>query len=163
MVLSSASDAPAAQRDPLTPELAHVLARINRGLRYRTRAARASLDVTHSEAELLRLVKRRPGVRVHDAALELGIASNSVSTLVKALTRAHLLDRVSHPQDGRAACLHLTPQAAEWLTQVGNAREEVIDRALATLEHADRTALSAAIPALGRFAAAVSRSESAPQ
>jgi DNA-binding MarR family transcriptional regulator len=67
----------------LTADLARVLARIGRGLRYRTRAAREALDVTHSESELLRLVDRRPGIRVHEAAGELGVASNSVSTLVK--------------------------------------------------------------------------------
>lgn len=149
------------QRDPLTPELARVLARISRELRYRTRAARASIDVTHSESELLRLVKRRPGLRVHEAAVELGIASNSVSTMVKALTRAGLLERLSDPLDGRAACLHLTPQASQWLTQVGNAREDVIDRALASLDATDRAALTDAVAALSHFAAAVSRSESA--
>ena len=148
-------------RDPLTPELSRVLARINRELRYRTRAARASLDITHSESELLRLVNRRPGLRVHEAAVELGIASNSVSTLVRALSRAGLLERLTDPLDGRAACLHLTPQATEWLTQVGNAREEVIDRALASLAVDDRAALADLLPTLSRFAAAMSRTENA--
>src|SRR5205823_7097277 len=74
----------------LTTELNNVLARIGRGLRYRTRAVRDALEVTHSEADLLRLLDRRPGLRVQDAALELGVASNSVSTLVKQLTRTGL-------------------------------------------------------------------------
>src|SRR5207253_2582286 len=81
----------------LTPELAKVFGRIGRGLRYRTRAARETLDITHSESELLRLVDRKPGMRVQDAALELGIASNSVSTLVKQLNRVGLLDRSTDP------------------------------------------------------------------
>lgn len=159
MVVLSAPQVVVPVRDPLTPELARVLARISRGLRYRTRAARAGLDVTHSESELLRLIRRRPALRVHEAAVELGIASNSVSTLVKGLTRAGLVQRTSHPLDGRAACLHLTPLAEQWLVQVGNAREEVIDRALAALNEADRAALSAATAALGQFATAVSRPE----
>ena len=75
----------------LTSELAKVLGRIGRGLRYHTRAEREALDLTHSEAELLRLVDRAPGIRVQDAAVELGVASNSVSTLVKQLTAAGLL------------------------------------------------------------------------
>ena len=69
----------------LTVDLAKVLSRIGRGLRYHTRAAREALDITQSEGELLRLVDRRPGLRVQDAATELGIASNSVSTLVASL------------------------------------------------------------------------------
>lgn len=147
----------------LTPDLAKVLARIGRGLRYRTRAAREALDATHSESELLRLLGRRPGIRVHEAAVELGVASNSVSTLVKQLARAGLLQRTTDPLDGRAACLHLTPQAVEWVTRVGNAREEVIDRALAALDESDRAAIEAAVPALAHFAKSISRPEVSAQ
>jgi DNA-binding MarR family transcriptional regulator len=139
----------------LTAELAKVLSRIGRGLRYRTRAAREALDITQSEGELLRLLDRHPGIRVHDAALELGVASNSVSTLVKQLNRAGLIERSSDPLDGRAACLRLTPSAEEWVRQLGNAREEAIERALVTLDDADRALIEAAIPALKRFARAV--------
>ena len=142
----------------LTSELARVLSRIGRGLRYHTRAAREALDITQSEGELLRLLDRRPGIRVHDAASELGIASNSVSTLVKQLAREGLLERTVDPQDGRAACLRLTPSASEWVTQLGNAREQTIDHALATLDDTDREQLEAAIPAMKRLAKAISRS-----
>jgi DNA-binding MarR family transcriptional regulator len=147
------SDPP--QAPPLAAELAKVLSRIGRGLRYRTRAARQTLDVTHSEAELLRLLDQKPGIRVHDAALELGIASNSVSTLVKQLTRAGLIARSADPLDGRAACLRLTPEAEEWLTKIGNAREEAIQRGLETLDESDRELLVAAIPAMRRLAKAL--------
>ena len=142
----------------LTVDLARVLSRIGRGLRYHTRAAREALDITQSEGELLRLVDRRPGLRVQDAATELGIASNSVSTLVRQLTRAGLLERSADPLDGRAACLRLTPSASEWVTQLGNAREQTIDRALAALDDQDRQQLEAAIPAMKRLAKAISTS-----
>ena len=119
--------------------------------------------MTHSESELLRLLDRKPGIRVHDAALELGIASNSVSTLVKQLTRAGLLERTADPLDGRAACLHLTPSAREWVTQVGNAREEAITRALQSLDETDRDQIEAAVPALKRFAKAIGEKSGAIQ
>jgi DNA-binding MarR family transcriptional regulator len=147
----------------LTAELARVLGRIGRGLRYHTRQARESLDVTHSEGELLRLLDRKPGIRVQDAALELGVASNSVSTLVKQLNRAGLIERSSDPLDGRAACLRLTPQAAEWVAQVGNAREQVLNRALLELDAADRALLESAIPAMKRLASAISHRVQSPQ
>jgi len=150
MVLTSSST--------LTSDLARVLSRIGRGLRYHTRAAREALDITQSEGELLRLVDRRPGLRVQDAATELGIASNSVSTLVRQLTRAGLLERSADPLDGRAACLRLTPSASEWVTQLGNAREQTIDHALAGLDEQDRQQLEAAIPAMKRLAKAISAS-----
>jgi DNA-binding MarR family transcriptional regulator len=132
----------------LTAELAKVLARIGRGLRYRTRAVREALDITHSEGELLRLLDRRPGIRVQDAAIELGIASNSVSTLVKGLTRNGLVQRASDPLDGRAACLWLTPLSGDWVTRIGSAREQAIDRALDSLDASERAALEAAVPAM---------------
>jgi DNA-binding MarR family transcriptional regulator len=147
----------------LTVDLAKVLARIGRGLRYRTRAVREALEVTHSEAELLKLLDRKPSIRVHDAALDLGIASNSVSTLVKQLTRSGLVERASDPLDGRAAQLRLTPLAEEWVTRVGNAREGAIGRALASLDEVDRALLEAAVPAMGRLAKAISRPDGSVQ
>ncbi len=148
----------------LTVELARVLSRIGRGLRYHTRAAREALDITPSESELLRLLGRRPGIRVHDAAAELGIASNSVSTLVKQLTRGGFLQRTSDPLDGRAACLRLTPPAEEWVAQLGSAREQTIERALASLDVSDRELLEAAIPAMKRLAKAItSQSQASAQ
>jgi DNA-binding MarR family transcriptional regulator len=147
----------------LTVELAKVLARIGRGLRYRTRDVREALDVTPSEAELLRLLDRKPGIRVQDAAQELGVASNSVSTLVKQLTRAALVQREVDPMDGRVAQLRLTPLAEEWAKRVGNAREATIGRALDGLEESDRQLLDAALPAMVRLSRAISRSDGGPK
>src|SRR6266702_1303472 len=132
----------------LTGELDKVLARIGRGLRYRTRAVREALDITQSEGELLRLIERRPGIRVQDAATELGIASNSVSTLVKQLSRTGLVQRSSDPLDGRAACLWLTPLSQDWVARIGSAREAAISRALDSLDEPERKALEAAVPAM---------------
>jgi DNA-binding MarR family transcriptional regulator len=129
-------------------------------LRYRTRAAREALGVTDSEVELLRLVRRQPGLRVQEASGELGIASNSVSTLVKQLTRAGLIERSSDPQDGRAACLRLTPEASQWLAQVGSAREAALSRALDGLDQADREVIEQATPALLRLADALNQAGS---
>ena len=147
----------------LTSELAKVLGRIGRGLRYHTRVEREALDLTHSEAELLRLVDRSPGIRVQDAAIELGVASNSVSTLVKQLNRAGLVERATDPLDGRAVCLRVTPLAREWVTQVGNAREQAIQRALLDLGDEERETLEAALPAIKRLAKALSNKSSSPQ
>ena len=145
----------AAPHTALPAELAKVLARIGRGLRYRTRAVREALEITHSEGELLRLLERRPGIRVQDAAVELGIASNSVSTLVTHLTRTGLVQRASDPLDGRAACLWLTPLSLDWVARIGSAREQAIDRALEALDDAERAALQAALPAMVHLSKAI--------
>lgn len=138
--------------DVLPARLAKVFGRLGRALRYRTRAARQALDVTDSEYELLRLLARRPGIRVHDAALELGVASNSASTLVKQLAHAGLVARTSDPLDGRAACLLLTPQAERWLSEVGSVREAAIARALGQLDDGERADLERALPSLAHLA-----------
>src|SRR5712691_11388660 len=153
----------AAPQVALTVELAKVLARIGRGLRYRTRAVREALDITQSEGELLRLLERRPGIRVEEAATELGIASNSVSTLVKQLSRTGLVQRSSDPLDGRAACLWLTPLSQEWVARVGSAREQAINRALETLDDAERVALEAAVPAIVHLSKVIANKGGSPQ
>jgi hypothetical protein len=49
----------------------------------------------------------------------------------------------------------LTPLAEEWVTRLGNAREQAIDRALASLGEEDRAVIDGALPALKRFAKAM--------
>ena len=137
--------------EPTTTLLTKAFGRISRALRYRTRAAHVALGVTDSESELLRLLRRQPGIRVQDAASELGIASNSVSTLVKQLSRLGLLERTADPADARAASLRITPEAEHWLKQMGSTREEAVTRALDSLEPGEREALERAVPALRKL------------
>jgi DNA-binding MarR family transcriptional regulator len=141
--------------DPTTVLLAKAFGRINRALRYRTRAAHEALGVTDSEADLLRLLRRQPGLRVQDAALELGIASNSVSTLVKQLSRSGLVERSTDPQDARAAHLRLTPQAESWLAGLRSTREDAVAAAYDALSETDRACIDNAAPALRRLAEAL--------
>jgi DNA-binding MarR family transcriptional regulator len=138
--------------EPTSTALTRAFGRISRALRYRTRAAHEALGVTDSEAELLRLLRRQPGLRVQDAASELGIASNSVSTLIKELTRLGLIERSADPLDARAACLRLTPHSESWLKEMGSTREEAVARALASLDVHDQATLEQASPALRRLA-----------
>ena len=67
--------------------------------------------LTESQAELLRLVGRQPGISVSAAASELALASNTASTLVSKLSAEGLLLRTPHPDDRRVGRLHLTEPA----------------------------------------------------
>ncbi len=71
-----------------------------------------------AEVELLRLVVERPGVGISDAAKELYLAGNSVSTPVKQLARQGCLVRETDRADRRAARLLPTPvveaRLGEW-------------------------------------------------
>ena len=77
MTLVDTSAAPA--------QLAKAVGRLSRALRYRTRAAREALGITDSEAELLRLVRRQPGVRVQELTGDAAKVANLQSSVEEAL------------------------------------------------------------------------------
>src|SRR6202012_2703245 len=63
--------------------------------------------LTGAQLELVRLVRRRPGGSVAQAAAELGGGPNTASTLVRRLTEAGMLVRTPDPADRRIARLEL--------------------------------------------------------
>jgi DNA-binding MarR family transcriptional regulator len=89
---------------------------------------------------------------VADAAQELRLAPNTVSTLVGKLTSAGLLTRDRGTQDARIALLTVTDGARQRLAQWRDLRADLAGQALARLSPADRRALAAALPALLRLA-----------
>ncbi|MEU9475789.1 MarR family transcriptional regulator [Streptomyces sp. NPDC048191] len=134
-------------------ELADVLVRIQRLIRRRLRGGLSVPRLRGAEVELLRLVESRPGIGISDAARELHLASNSVSTLVNQLVRGGHLLRETDPADRRAARLQLTEAAEKRLDDWQRRRAELFDRHVSRLDDADREALRAALPALRRLAA----------
>ncbi|MEU1514644.1 MarR family winged helix-turn-helix transcriptional regulator [Streptomyces sp. NPDC005811] len=133
-------------------ELADALVGIQRLLRRRLRAGLTVPRLRGAEVELLRLVESRPGIGISDAAKELYLAGNSVSTLVNQLVRDGYLVRETDPADRRAARLLLT-EAAETRLRAWKARRAALVRRHVTgLGAADRDALRAALPALRSLA-----------
>jgi DNA-binding MarR family transcriptional regulator len=124
---------------------------VRRRLRRSGRAAVGGAPLSGSQVELLRLVERRPGIGVAEAARELHLAPNTVSTLVRGLSAEELLLRTPDPLDGRAARLELTARAAARLRRWRDERARVLTAALAALAPADRDALEASLPALDRL------------
>jgi DNA-binding MarR family transcriptional regulator len=90
-------------------ELLGVMASLRRsgGLLARRPVELSSL--TGSQIDLVRVILRRPGVSVNQAAEELRLAPNTVSTLVRQLTEQRLVVRRVDPVDRRVARLDLTP------------------------------------------------------
>ncbi|MEU3892019.1 helix-turn-helix domain-containing protein [Streptomyces sp. NPDC029041] len=133
-------------------ELADALVGVQRLIRRRLRRQMPDPRLRGAEVELLRLVMARPGVGISDAARDLGLAANSVSTLVNRLARAGYLTRETDPADRRAARLLPTAAAGERLGEWRRRRAELVRRQVARLDAADRRALHAAIPALRKLA-----------
>ena len=114
-------------------------------------AARAD-PLPPARSELLRLAARRPGIGVAEAAAELRLAPNSVSTMVSKLAEAGLLSRDRGPSDGRAVRLAVTEAGAARIAQWRDIRSDLATRALARLSAQDQAAIGAAVPALARLA-----------
>ncbi|MFF1654027.1 MarR family winged helix-turn-helix transcriptional regulator [Streptomyces sp. NPDC058255] len=133
--------------------LADTLAGVQRLIRRRLRRGTSAPRLRGAEVELLRLVVDRPGIRVSEAAKELYLAGNSVSTLVNQLMRDGYLTRETDPTDRRAVRLLPTPAADERLRDWRRRRAALVRGQLARLDETDRAALKAALPALRTLAA----------
>jgi DNA-binding MarR family transcriptional regulator len=133
-------------------ELFAAISVIRRAARRSTRQAWAQQPLPPAQSELLRLAAARPGMTVADAAHELRLAPNTVSTLVGRLTEAGLLSREKSARDGRTVLLCATDKARRRFAEFRDLRAELAGRALERMTAADRQVLAAAGPALLRLA-----------
>lgn len=143
-------------------ELADALVGVQRLIRRRLRAGPTVARLSGAEVELLRLVEDRPGIGVSEAAKELHLAGNSVSTLVNQLVRDGRLIRRTDPADRRAARLLLTEATQARLRDWRERRAALVRRQVDRLDQADRDALRAAVPALRRLAENLSEEADRP-
>ena len=124
---------------------------IRRTARRAARQAWARQPLPSAQSELLRLAAARPGLTVAEAAEELRVAPNTISTLVGRLTEAGLLNREKSAHDGRAALLTATDKAQRRLAEFRDLRAELAGEAFARLTPQDQQALVGAVPALLRL------------
>jgi DNA-binding MarR family transcriptional regulator len=137
----------------LAGELLGAISAVRRIARRTARAAWREEPLAPAQSELLRLVAARPGISVAEAAHELRLAPNTVSTLVGRLTGAGLLGRARAEGDGRSVLLTVTGKAKQRIAGWRDLRAEMAAPALGRLTPDDRRALAEAVPALLRFAA----------
>jgi DNA-binding MarR family transcriptional regulator len=138
-------------RRPERVDLGQTIVRLRRALR---RAIARRMDVEalpDAQVELVQVVDAAPGIRVNDAAVQLAVAGNTVSTLVSRLVSAGILERTPDPSDGRGGCLNLTAAGQARVTGWRIHRAAIIEEALAKLGVADGAAIEAALPALWRL------------
>ena len=128
------------------------LGAVQRVARRAVRGAAYAEPLPPARSELLRLTARRPGISVAEAAQELRLAPNSVSTMVSKLTADGLLSRDRAVADGRSVRLTVTGKGAARVAQWRDIRAELAARALEQLPAADQRAIRTAVPALARLA-----------
>ncbi|WP_304116332.1 MarR family winged helix-turn-helix transcriptional regulator [Mycolicibacterium bacteremicum] len=135
-------------RTDLAGELFGVVGRFRRQLRRSTKGTAAGFDrdgLTQSQIELLRLVGRRPGVSVREAAADLGLAANTASTLVSRLAADDLLIRSVDSSDRRVGRLRLAPTAQQIADRSRQARRTALADALDRLDDGQIAALTAGL------------------
>jgi DNA-binding MarR family transcriptional regulator len=137
----------------LADDLYDVIGLLRRRSRRLVGAPLPELALSGAQLELLRVVRRNPGITVAEAARVLGVAANTVSTLVGQLLAREVLVRRRDDHDRRVARLDLTSSARERLEQWRDRRTLATATALTGLSAAERTRLAAALPTIARIAA----------
>jgi len=136
------------QSDIVAAELVPALHRIRRLTRQRIRSEWGSPPLPEAQLELLRVVRKEPGLRVREAAELLGVAPNTVSTLVRQLEAAGLIERQGDAVDGRGTRLRVTAAANARFARWRDRQQAIVGAAIASLGDADRERLTEALPAL---------------
>lgn len=134
--------------EALSGAILSTTARLRRALRRTATHHFPGPDVPRARAELLRYIGRNPGRSITEAAEDLGLAANTVSTMVSALGRAGDLVRASAPTDRRIALLSLSPALQREADQARAARRDAVSRALAELSDEDRRRLHSGLEIL---------------
>lgn len=146
------SSAVAIDQQAVADALLRETARIRRAGRRREGRPEELERLSGAQLELVRLVRRTPGVSVAQAAAELGLAANTVSTLVRRLTDEGMLVRTSDPADRRIARLQLPPGLARRAGAYRDRRIVSLGAAIATLDPDEQATLAAATALLARVA-----------
>jgi DNA-binding MarR family transcriptional regulator len=103
----------------------------------------------------MRLLVRRPGLSVNEAAAELGLQASNLSSAVRSLVARGELERRADPDDRRVVRLYPTAQAMEVRDAQEQAWGAALDLVLAELGPGERDTLRDAAPALAVLAQAL--------
>jgi DNA-binding MarR family transcriptional regulator len=136
----------------LAEELFDAIGQLRRQSRRNAGGPWPAQQLSGAQVELVRLVHRQPGISIAESAAELGVAPNTVSTLVREMVDAGLLVRKADSVDRRVARLELTPVARRQVEQWRDRRIALAAQAITRLSPEDRTALERAIPVISELA-----------
>jgi DNA-binding MarR family transcriptional regulator len=154
---SVASSTTVIDQQAVADALLRQTARIRRVGRRRQGRPAELARLTGAQLELVKLVRRCPGVSVAQAAAELGLAANTVSTLVGRLTDERMLVRTPDPADRRIARLQLPERLARRVGAYRDRRMVALGAAIATLDPDQQATIAAATALLERVAGELER------
>ena len=145
--------------DPLADTLLPTLGAVRRTLRRASGSAFADDALTAAQREVVLLVGRQPGRPVSEVARELGLAANTVSTIVSRLVALGLVVRTTDPDDRRVGRLSLTPSAQAEADAARGRRRAVLAEALDALDPTQVSHIRAGVDALAALVAQLDRRE----
>ena len=134
------------------------IGRLHRRLRPTSAGAQAGL--TPTRISILQTVVRGGPIRLSELTDAEGVNPTMLSRVVADLGDAGLLDRVSDPDDRRAALVQATPEGRRLSERMRRERTDVLSRALASLPATELAKLERALPALERLAEALKEQRS---
>lgn len=135
----------------LASQLLGTVGRLRREVRRTGGVTPIGRGLPESQAELLRLVGRRPGISVREAASELGLAANTASTLVSKSATDGLLLRDVDPADRRVGRLQLAPDAQRLADESRAAKRRALHAALDRLDATRRDDLRRGLDAMSEL------------
>jgi DNA-binding MarR family transcriptional regulator len=143
--------------DLLADELLAAMGAIRRTGRRRAGRPEELSALTGSQLELVRLLRRRPGISVNQVAEELHLAPNTVSTLVRQLVDLGYVVRRSQEADRRVARLDLAEDLGRKVGAFRDRRMALIVDAMHELPVADQRRLRSTVGVLLKLQRAMER------
>ncbi|BBZ01508.1 MarR family transcriptional regulator [Mycolicibacterium chitae] len=125
--------------------------RFRRQMRRSAGRAFDSAGLPESQADLVRLIGRQPGISVSAAAAELGLAANTASTLVSKLSGDGLVLREVDPTDRRVGRLRLSTDAQRIADETRQARRAALAGILDQLSNDEIDVLTEGLAVLGKM------------
>ncbi len=135
---------------PRAQDLAEALFTTARDLR--RRAGRLLLDgeITYERLRLLTFLRDEGDLTMTDLSQRLGVTPRAVTNYAVPLDDGGLLERRSHPSDGRATLLHLTTRGRSTVDRLWNDHRDKISAVVDNLSPQQKLALRDILDTLGR-------------
>jgi DNA-binding MarR family transcriptional regulator len=145
--------------EQMADDLLNAMGGIRRCARREAERPEELAALTGAQLELVRLLRRRPGVSVTEAAVELHLAPNTVSTLVRQLSDMGYLVRRLDARDRRIARLELSKDLGRKVGAFRDRRVAVVADAMRALPLAEQRRLRHALGTLLKLSAAMEHAE----
>jgi len=118
----------------------------------RVRAAAGSQELSLTEAAVMARLARDGPATTADLARAEGMKPQSMGTTVTALEEMRMVERKSHPTDGRQVNIELTARGAAVRTRTRDAKRTWLAQAISRLDEQDRETLFKAGEIIKRLA-----------